>query len=152
MVDDRISQLSDMQRQCLRLAAEGRSSKEIGPMLGLSHNTVDQYLHRARVILGADNRREAARIFTEIESIVAFKRLELKSCDIAKPPFSAISEAPAEQSGSPPKLLGLPPRGGQPNDLSSHHRLIAIGKIALFLMIVMLGMIILIKAAFIVLS
>src|SRR3546814_324739 len=79
MLDDRIAKLSDVQKRCLRLAAEGRSSKEIAPLVGLTHHTVDQYLHRARIILNAENRREAARIFTETDRAIPFKQFELKS-------------------------------------------------------------------------
>src|SRR3546814_12136113 len=32
MLDDRIAKLSDVQKRCLRMAAEGRSSKEIAPL------------------------------------------------------------------------------------------------------------------------
>lgn len=152
MLDDRITKLSDVQKQCLRLAAEGHSSKEIAPIVGLTHQTVDQYLHRARQILGATNRREAARIFTEIERATPFKRFELKPDDVARPQISAISGLPTEQKQLPAGLLGLPPTGGPPNDLSIPHRLIAISKIALFLLISVLAMTLLVKGAFIVLS
>ena len=74
MLDDRIAKLSDVQKRCLRFAAEGRSSKEIAPLVGLTHQTVDQYLYRARVILNAENRREAARIFAEIDRAIPFKK------------------------------------------------------------------------------
>ena len=151
-MDDRNAKLSDVQKRCLRLAAEGRSSKEIAPMVGLTHQTVDQYLHRARITLGAENRREAARVLAEIECAIPFKEFELKSLDVASPPKSAISEAPTEQPQRQPRLLGLPATGGPPNDLTNPQRLIAIGKIALFLMIVVLTMIIFIKGAFVVLS
>lgn len=152
MLDDRITKLSDVQKQCLRLAAEGRSSKEIAPLVGLTHQTVDQYLHRARQTLGVTNRREAARLFTEIERATPFKRFELKPDDVASPRISAISGSPTEQQQPTAGLLGLPPTGGPPNDLSLTQRLIAISKIALILMICALAMIILVKGAFVVLS
>src|SRR3546814_16724054 len=82
MLDDRIAKLSDVQKRCLRLAAEGRSSKEIAPLVGLTHHTVDQYLHRARIILNAVNRRDAARIFPETDSAIPFKQFALKSTDV----------------------------------------------------------------------
>lgn len=152
MLDDRITKLSDVQKQCLRFAAEGRSSKEIAPLVGLTHQTVDQYLHRASVILGAENRREAARIFAEIERAGPFKGFELKPPAIETPPDSGTSGAPAEQPAVQPKLLGLPPIGGPPNDLTPAQRLIAIGKIALFLLIVVLTMILILKNAFVAFS
>ncbi len=152
MLDDRITKLSDVQKSCLRLAAEGRSSKEIAPLVGLTHQTVDQYLHRARVILDAENRRDAARIFAEIERGTLFKEFELKPQDVETILDSGISEEQPQQQKDLPRPLGLPPIGGPPNDLTTAHRLIAIGKIALFLMIVVLTIVILLKGAFIVLS
>lgn len=152
MLDDRIAKLSDVQKQCLRLAAEGRSSKEIAPLVGLTYQTVDQYLHRARQALGAANRREAARIFAEIERATPFKELEFKPNGVTEPEIPAISGAPTEQEQRLAGLLGLPPTGGPPNDLNRAERLVAIGKIALFLMICVLAMTVLVKGAFIVLS
>lgn len=152
MLEDKIVRLSDVQKRCLRLAAEGRSSKEIAPVVGLTHQTVDQYLHRARITLGAENRREAARILTEIESTIPFKRFELKSPAVANLPESAISEASIEPPQRQPRLLSLPATGGPPNDLNTTQRLIAIGKIALFLMIIVLTMVLFVKGAFVVLS
>lgn len=152
MLEDRIAKLSDVQKRCLRLAAEGRSSKEIAPMVGLTHQTVDQYLQRARMTLGAGNRREAAWILAEIESARPFKGFEFKSPDVASSSESAISEVPTEQQQRQPKLLSLPATGGPPNDLTTAQKLTAIGKIALFLVIIVLTMILFIKGAFIVLS
>lgn len=143
-MDDRITKLSDVQKQCLRLAADGHSSKEIAPLVGLTHQTVDQYLHRARQVLGATNRREAARIFTEIERATPFKGFELKPVIIENPSDPGISEEPIEQQRATPKLLDLPPIGGPLNDLMLNQRLIEIGKITLFLTITVLVVIILI--------
>src|SRR3546814_7890464 len=147
MLDDRIAKLSDVQKRCLRLAAEGRSSMEIAPLVGLTHHTVDQYRHRARIILNAENRREAARIFTETDRAIPFKQFELKSADVEIPHDTGISEEPAEQRQAQPKPLGLPLIGGPPNDLTRAQRLIAIGKIDLFLTIIIIAVILLFAAA-----
>lgn len=152
MLDDRITKLSDVQKQCLRHAAEGRSSKEIAPLVGLTHQTVDQYLYRARVLLGAENRREAARIFAEIERAEPFKGFELKPAAVEKLENSGTSDGPTEQPLARPRLFGLPPIGGPSNDLTLAQRLIAIGKIAFFLLIVVLTMILILKNAFVAFS
>ena len=64
---DRINKLSDGQRDCLRLVAENRSSKEIARILAISPHTVDQRLKRAASILAVESRFEAARVFTSHE-------------------------------------------------------------------------------------
>lgn len=56
-------QLSERQRACLELVAQGMSSKEIASEIGLSPRSVDTYLTAAVAKLKASNRREAARIF-----------------------------------------------------------------------------------------
>ncbi len=152
MLDDRISKLSDIQKQCLRLSATGLVSKEIAMIVGKSHHTIDQYLSRASGVLGAASRREAARIFSEIDDQTEYKRLVYKSPELAEPTVSGSSEEQTEQTSLPRDRLGLPPVGGRSNDLISAQRLIAVGKIALFLMIIVLTMIMLAKGAFLALS
>lgn len=61
---DRFDSLSEPQKECLRLVAALRSSKEIARILDISPHTVDQRLKRAQTILGASSRAEAARMFT----------------------------------------------------------------------------------------
>jgi len=64
---DRIERLSEGQRDCLRLVAEHRSSKEIARLLSISPHTVDQRLKRATSILSVSTRFEAARALFEHE-------------------------------------------------------------------------------------
>jgi DNA-binding NarL/FixJ family response regulator len=52
--------LSERQLMVLRLAAEGRSNKEIAISLGLSPATIKTHLATIQAILGARNRTEAA--------------------------------------------------------------------------------------------
>ena len=59
---DPLSRLTAQERECLRLVAEQRSSKEIAQALGISKASVDTYCNRARAKLGVDSRREAARM------------------------------------------------------------------------------------------
>ncbi|MGN6279959.1 MAG: LuxR C-terminal-related transcriptional regulator [Sphingomonas sp.] len=60
--DDRLTRLSERQRQCLELVVQGLTSKQIGRILNLSPSTVDNHLHVAIDRLGAANRAEAARL------------------------------------------------------------------------------------------
>lgn len=57
--------LTDRERAVLRLAAEGRSNKEIARALALSPGTVRNYLSEASAKIGAGNRLEAGRVARE---------------------------------------------------------------------------------------
>jgi len=137
VVDDPINQLSGMQRTCLRLVALNRSSKEIAQETGLSHHTVDQYISRAVVALGATNRREAARRLAEIEASV-FNKVEFKSVEVAATENSRILQGPsggAGAQGSWKQLLKwIPGIGGARHDLSILQIFYAILRISLFTM------------------
>jgi DNA-binding NarL/FixJ family response regulator len=50
-----LDQLSDREREVLKLVAEGESSKSIAQRLGVSPKTIDTYRSRAMVKLGVDN-------------------------------------------------------------------------------------------------
>lgn len=52
-------QLTQRQRQCLGLVASGKSSKEIGLLLGISHRVVDEHVADAARRLNARKRSEA---------------------------------------------------------------------------------------------
>ena len=51
--------LSPRQLECLRLAADGKTSLEIGIILGISHRTVDDYFVDAYRRLGVRGRVQA---------------------------------------------------------------------------------------------
>lgn len=51
--------MSKRELDCLRLTADGRTSEEIGGLLGLSRHTTDQYLNSACQKLNAVNRTQA---------------------------------------------------------------------------------------------
>jgi DNA-binding CsgD family transcriptional regulator len=56
-----LSRLSKRQRDCLRLIAELKGSKEIARELNITQNTVNSYVAEAVALLGARDRRDAAR-------------------------------------------------------------------------------------------
>ncbi len=61
-----IGRLSERQSDCLRLAAQGLSSREIGDHLGLSARTVDDHILLACRTLGVRTRVQAvARLMGE---------------------------------------------------------------------------------------
>lgn len=57
--------LSDRQKDCLRLAAEGLTSKDIALKLGIGYATVANHIGSAIVRLGATNRSHAVAIAKE---------------------------------------------------------------------------------------
>ncbi len=120
--------LSDVQKRCLTLVALNRTSKEIAIEVGLSPMTVDQYLSRATAMLGAANRRDAARIFIQNESADPFKQSEFKPGVVVEPQNSANVELTQTETETPPHrrltLLDEALRwligrfGGAPHDLT----------------------------------
>ena len=64
----RLSALTPKERECLRLVAQQRSSKEIARELGISKASVDTYCNRARAKLGVESRRAAAQLVVTLEA------------------------------------------------------------------------------------
>jgi DNA-binding CsgD family transcriptional regulator len=67
MNDERVNELSERQKQCLRLYYANLEVKEIGAKLLLSPNTVKKYLRDARRTLGASRSMQAARFLVGYE-------------------------------------------------------------------------------------
>ncbi len=61
-VSARISRLSERQRACLDLAAQGFTSAGIGERLGISPRTVDEHLALACQLLGVRTRIQAVAL------------------------------------------------------------------------------------------
>ncbi|HEX7857679.1 MAG TPA: helix-turn-helix transcriptional regulator [Sphingobium sp.] len=128
-------QLSESQRTCLRLVGAGMSSKEIALETGLSPQTIDQYLRRAAVTLGASNRREAARLLADLEK-EGFRKSELKPQDIAANQNPSDLSADITTQGAtawrswPAKWL--PPIGGERYDLDQAGKVYAVLRVSLF--------------------
>ncbi|WP_265564543.1 response regulator transcription factor [Sphingomicrobium arenosum] len=93
---DRLSRLSDGQRECLRLVAAHHNSKEIAAKLDISPHTVDQRIRIALQTLGVSRRQEAARLLAEHEARPGedpYQRLIRQSPHIPEPPATPQSEA-----------------------------------------------------------
>lgn len=131
------TELTDVQVRCLRLVAQGYTSKEIAKQLGLTPMTVDQYLHRAKKVVGAPDRRSAARIVSEQQPAASFKPFELKAPTVAgqAPDMTPSVEPggePQEQSASDQLQirLGFPPLGGIRSNLDATQKTRTILRIA----------------------
>lgn len=105
-----VASLDDNQRACLRLVAQGYTSKQIAQRTSLTPGTVDQYVYRATVALGAKDRREAARILVEAEKNAQFKQFELKPEPLVEPAMAGEKEASAP---SRPTRTGDIPAGAE---------------------------------------
>ncbi|MEN5229717.1 helix-turn-helix domain-containing protein [Brevundimonas naejangsanensis] len=63
----RLDRLSHRQDECLRLAADGLTSAEIGAQLGLSPRTIDEHLLGACKALGVRTRIQAVALLALAE-------------------------------------------------------------------------------------
>lgn len=124
---DPVPGLTERQRQCMVLVAEGLTSKQIARQLGISPSTVDNHVRAVIVHLSAANRLDAARI------VVSWIN-DSSSGD--SQPDSANSNAGAEmsveQGGEVRGLVtGLPPFGGFRNTTAISKRFLHVAQVAL---------------------
>jgi DNA-binding CsgD family transcriptional regulator len=139
MTDSPVS-LTAEQIEVLNLVRQNLSSKEIARLLGISKSAVDQRLDRARQVLGASSRREAARRFAELDA--ACDRITRDPAEVVYPaPAAALLDtADADDPAVPQRVqttrsaFGMEPgidqitlrqllRGFKPHDLTTAQRL-----------------------------
>lgn len=112
------------------------SSKEIALTVHLSPQTVDTYIKGAMAKLGAENRREAARMLVAWET----------SQELGSPsePLAAVAETDeqADTAGGAGwrTMLLPPPLGGSRNDMNSAGKTLAVLKVAAIAGIVVLAL------------
>ncbi len=93
-----LKRLTAPQRECLRLVAELKSSKEIAIELGLSSHAIDARLKRTLATLGVSTRQEAARLYLDSQSRT-YQPLVCPSSDV----FDAALLG--DEGASPEKLI-----------------------------------------------
>jgi DNA-binding CsgD family transcriptional regulator len=142
--------LTEAQKQCLRLVVLHYTSKEIARQLGVSHYTVDQRLDIARRKLNADSRINAAKIFAALEGRSISDALVYEPAPVASGAISAkqrasnieeegnsnqqqiIPIANLRSGGGSRMWLALPPLGGSGHQLSKGEVFVAVIKTATF--------------------
>lgn len=140
--------LSAKQKACLRLVADGLTSKEIAPLVGLTHESVNTYVKTATRLIGAPNRSVAARMLLDFERL---PKLELPSDGVADTEGVSQLATPDGKTGSArptPRvrgaLLAPPPLGGRIADISTREKIAAMFRAALFLAVVVAVLLLLI--------
>lgn len=125
-----IHRLTERQKDCLRLVAQGYTSKEIGRKLALSPSTVDNHILTAVQSISAPSRGEAARFLAGVEDR---QKMPREPDALVEPQFSALISSPEEAPVL--SILGrniwtLPPIGGHRNALDSAERSLRIMQVA----------------------
>ncbi len=118
-VTDLVSQLSDGQRDCLRLVYAHMTSKDIARALNVSPHTVDMRLRTAMKTLGVASRIDAARALVDAEG---YQPLIYQAPEIAGDanvvtlgsPASTTSDEYATQHSDPRFSPGFDPSAGGP--------------------------------------
>jgi len=133
MASNRIDLLTPRERDCLRLVAKARSSKEIAQELGLSPYTVDEYVKSAVSKLGVRNRRDAAKIVSAEPAEATPQKLGDEPQAIAQPPHSTDAMPPVRSVKG--RHIPFLRQGRRLNDLTAAQRLFWIFVIALAIII-----------------
>jgi DNA-binding CsgD family transcriptional regulator len=110
---NRVAKLTEQQRTCLRFVYSHMTSKEIAPLLGIEPGSVDQHIKGAMRVLGVGDRRAAARILAEHESLEAPQPLVYQPPDIAMSLDPATFGPPIESGWQPSGLSGAAMREQQ---------------------------------------
>lgn len=152
--------LSEGEKQCLRLVAQGFNSKEIARQLHVSEHTVDQRVRTSLRKYGVASRKEAARLFVSGEQGSglngAYQPLIYQPEPLASDPEPASSLAQpdrpdekAEQTNLLRRILAFgPPLGGSTNELSTDGRILAMIRAAVLTGVGVITLLLLISGAF----
>lgn len=126
-IGQRIGKLTERQKECLDLAAEGLSTKEIARNLGVSPSTVDNHILAALTKLEVRSRREAIRLL--------------------RPARRQNGGEQTTQRPVVPTQGFLPPFGGKLNQASSRHRLTQIFGIGIVSVLAVMAVLLTISGA-----
>lgn len=152
--------LSDGEKQCLRLVAEGFNSKEIARKLHISEHTVDQRVRTTLRKLHVPSRKEAARILVSAEKehaqIGTYQPLIYQPKPLAPDPELAPSSVQPDRQGSQTRWHRLlrsilafgPPLGGSTNELSIDGRILAMIRAAVLTAVGVVTLLLLIAGVF----
>ena len=139
-----IGRLTERQRACLDLVAQGFTSKQIARKLGISYSTVDNHVLAATQMLGAADRREAARLVSTYRQELPRHAQQLS--DYEKTSIVDVQEALTQSSPAGLKLL--PPVGGEVNEQTLGNKTVQILSIAFLSTLAVIAMALLISGAF----
>jgi DNA-binding CsgD family transcriptional regulator len=106
-----LDQLTEAQRECLRLVYTRHNSKEIAEIVGVSPSAVDKRIERAVQLLGVPTRFAAARLLADAEGRSAYERTPSDPFDLHESETSAPFHAPDGPWWFVHRLLGLSPDG-----------------------------------------
>ena len=117
------------QMQCLNLVRQGKSSKEIARILGLSPSTVDNHLQAVLSKIGSQNRMEAAKMFFSLREGQGDEFLVEEISDEKPNETEPLYVRLHDEGGNPPQngsfissMFSLPPIGGKPVKMSVRKR------------------------------
>lgn len=123
-VTDALLNLTEGQRDCLRLVYRHMTSKDIARALGVSPHTVDMRLRTAMRTLSVASRIDAARLLVSSEAAsAAYQPLIYQAPDVASDASPTIIEGPASTESdenairdTDPRIRPVvgPPAGGPP--------------------------------------
>lgn len=151
MKDGRVSDLTDAQREVLRLWLTRKSAKEIGRQIGITHWAVNERLRAARRVLGVATSSEAAEMFARGQEERAYKRVVCEPDGLAavEPAMPAMASVEGDRQSGPGTYLlreerlpfaapasipwprlPVPRFWGDRNDLTLRARLLWIGALA----------------------
>ena len=142
---DAIARLTERQKDCLRLVGQGYTSKQIGPQLGITHVTVDNYIRAALDLLQVENRAEAARLLRAHELDQSLIHQPQPLADMPVEP--AIPRSTEEGSRSWLSRL-VPPLGGRRNTYTPEGKALAILAVAIVGLSTLVGLILVVAALF----
>ncbi|BBF67921.1 MULTISPECIES: response regulator transcription factor [Sphingomonadaceae] len=152
--------LSEGEKQCLRLVAQGFNSKEIARQLHVSEHTVDQRVRTSLRKFGVPSRKEAARLFVTDEQRQpqsgTYQPLIYQPERLASDPDPASSmpqpdrpDGQRERDTLLRRILTFgPPLGGSTNELSKDGRILAMIRAAVLTGVGVITLLLLIAGAF----
>lgn len=143
-----MNRLTERQKDCLGLVAEGYTAKEIGRMLGISYSTVNNHLQAAIQLLEVDGRKEAARLYARTLENPARQRVPSEPAALAEGEPSFDQEPATWLRGW--RRIGalLPPLGGRQNALSPSSSFLAIFRVAFLGALAFIACVMVVKMSF----
>jgi DNA-binding CsgD family transcriptional regulator len=156
--------LSEGEKQCLALVAQGFNSKEIARQLHVSEHTVDQRVRTSLRKFGVPSRKEAARLFVSAQQPSphsgTYQPLIHQPQPVASDPPPAPSMGQPDQPDVVTERQSLlrrilafgPPLGGSTNELSIDGRILAMVRAAVLTGAGVVTLLLLIAGAFRVLA